>query len=76
MNPTWLNKEFIENQKEFRARVSFIARVKSSAEGEFKEELFREAVEREKERLRKRRSLWNRIFPWRIIIIKKGEHHA
>jgi len=41
------------------------------AKKELQEELFREAVERIKEKLRKRRTVWDRIFPWRIVIVRK-----
>ncbi len=41
--------------------------VKAQAEKEFKEEKFREKVEMEKIRLRKRSSLWVKIWPWTIV---------
>lgn len=47
--------------------------VKRQAQIEFEYELFREAVEKYKEKLRQRRSLWDRIFPWRIIILRKDK---
>lgn len=43
------------------------------AKKELKEEQFRLAVDKEKERLRNKRSLWDVVFPWRIVIIRKGD---
>lgn len=34
-------------------------------------ELFEAAVEREKERLRHKRPFWHRIFPFKLIIVKR-----
>lgn len=45
--------------------------VKRQAHLEYEQELFREAVEKYKQKLRERRSWWDRIFPWRIIIVRK-----
>ena len=45
--------------------------VKRAARKELKEEYFREAVEKEKERLRSKVSLWDRVFPYRIVIVPK-----
>lgn len=48
-------------------------RVIEQAENEFNEELFREAVERYKKKLKERKSIWDKIFPWKIIIIRKEQ---
>lgn len=45
--------------------------IKETAMSEFKEEKFREAVEAEKQRLRARRSIFDRIFPYSVIFVKK-----
>jgi hypothetical protein len=44
--------------------------VRAQAEKEVREEDFRERVEAEKARLREHRSLWQRLFPYRIIIVR------
>ena len=38
---------------------------------ELEEELFREKVEAYKQKLRQKRSFWDIIFPYKILIIKK-----
>jgi len=38
---------------------------------EVAEEIFRESVEKQKAKLRDRRSLWARIFPWKIEITRR-----
>lgn len=38
---------------------------------EYEEELFRGAIEKYKQKLREKRSIWDKIFPWKIIIVKK-----
>lgn len=43
---------------------------------ELEQELFREAVEQEKRKLREKNSLWDRVFPWRIVIIRKGKSNV
>lgn len=48
-----------------------LERAKKQAEQEFQHELFREAVEKHKQKLREYRPIWDRIFPWRILIVKK-----
>jgi len=47
--------------------------IRLQAEKEIEHELFREAVEKEKRRLREYRPFWDRIFPWRIIIVRKKD---
>lgn len=44
--------------------------IKWAARREFEQEEFRNAVEREKERIRAHRAMpwWKRVFPWRIRI--------
>jgi hypothetical protein len=49
------------------------AEIIAQAQKEYAEELFREAVEKHKTKLRDRRTIWDRLFPWRIIIIRKGK---
>lgn len=49
--------------------------VREQAEKEYQEELFRAAVERYKQRLRERKSLWDKIFPWKILIVRKHARH-
>lgn len=46
-------------------------RVVEQAEQEIREENFRSAVEQHKAYLREYRSLWDRIFPWKITIERK-----
>lgn len=38
---------------------------------EYKAEVYRQAVEKYKEKLRTKRSFWDRVFPWKIVIIRK-----
>lgn len=45
--------------------------IKATALREVRQEQFREAVEKEKQRLREHRSFIDRIFPYSIIIVKK-----
>lgn len=45
--------------------------IKAQAEKELQEEYFREAVEKYKEKLRNKRSVWDIVFPYRILIVKK-----
>lgn len=44
----------------------------TQAKLEIEQEDFRVAVEKCKVNLRLKRSLWSRIFPWKIVIIRKG----
>lgn len=48
-------------------------KIREQAQKELEEERYRAAVDKEKERLRNKKSLWDRIFPYKIIILKKGE---
>ena len=45
--------------------------IKETAEAEIWEAKFREAVDAEKERILTNKSLWNRLFPFRIIVVRK-----
>lgn len=45
--------------------------IKRQAEEEYQQELFRFAVEKYKEKLRAHVSIWDKLFPWKILIIKK-----
>jgi hypothetical protein len=42
----------------------------AQAKREYQQEVFRERVEAEKARLRQHRSWWQRLFPYRIIIVR------
>jgi len=46
-------------------------RIREIAEAEYKEELFREEVDKYKEKLRTKRTFWDIVFPYNILIIKK-----
>lgn len=48
-----------------------IYEIKKQAQKELDEEQFRHAVERYKDKLRKSRSLWDKIIPFKIIIVRK-----
>ena len=56
-----------------RTRVILRDQIIFEAEEEVQEELYREAVEREKRKLRKKKSFWIKIFPYRLV--KIGERH-
>lgn len=58
-----------EMQEMFTAEQ--IKAIKSRAEAELDEEKFRNAVECYKHKLRARKNFWNRIFPWKIIFVRK-----
>lgn len=45
--------------------------VRKQAQWELNIEQFEEAVAKEKARLRQRRSFWRRLFPYRIVIVKR-----
>lgn len=47
--------------------------VRKQAEAEVAAEVFREAVDRAKERLRLRRQFWIRLFPWRLWIERRDD---
>lgn len=49
----------------------FVKTVKAQAVKELREDAFRAAVFNEKCRLIEKRSLWDRLFPWQIIIRRK-----
>ncbi len=44
-----------------------------TAKKEYAEELFREQVEAHKEKLRNQATLWDRVFPFKILIIRKDK---
>lgn len=48
-----------------------IKKIKQQALKEIEEEHFTEAVEDYKEKLRNKKSVWDILFPYRILIIKK-----
>ena len=48
-----------------------LEKVKEQAQKEIEEEDYRIAVEEMKEKLRRKLTLWDRLFPWKIIIVKK-----
>jgi len=45
--------------------------VRRQAVKELKDERFHEAVEKEKDKLRKKRKLWDVIFPYSVVFVKK-----
>lgn len=47
--------------------------IRAQAEKELEEERFKEAVEKYKEKLKKKRSFWDVIFPYKIVFIKKED---
>lgn len=47
--------------------------IRAAALKEIAEEDFRYEVRRYKQKLREKKTLWDRIFPYKILIIKKGE---
>ena len=47
--------------------------VKRQAIAELKKEDFEKLVQKYKQKLREKRKFWARLFPYRIIIIKKEE---
>lgn len=49
-----------------------IKEITRQAKEEIKQENFRAAVEAEKTRLRNKKSLLDQLFPYKILIIKKG----
>lgn len=50
--------------------------VKRQAKLELEQEQFREAVERYKEKLKNKKSLWDKVFPWKVLIIRKGDKNV
>lgn len=48
-----------------------LLKVKEVALLEYEEEKFRTAVEEEKEKLRQHKSMWDKVFPWKLIILRK-----
>ena len=48
-----------------------IEEIKKQAEAEIKAELFRKSVEEYKEKLKNKKSLWDIICPFKILIIRK-----
>jgi DNA-binding transcriptional regulator GbsR (MarR family) len=50
-----------------------IEKVKAEAQQQIKDEEFQAAVEKMKEKLRNKRSWLDIVWPWRIVIVRKGE---
>lgn len=48
-----------------------IAKAKKEAGERLRKAVFEEAVQEELEKIKKRRSFWYRIFPWKITIEKR-----
>lgn len=44
----------------------------AQAKKEIREEKYREAVDLEKQRLREKRTVWERVFPYKISIKKRN----
>ena len=50
-----------------------IALLKAQAQQELDDEARRSAVDAMKEKMRNKKPLWDRLFPWKITITRKGE---
>ena len=48
--------------------------IKKQARKEIEEDDYRQAVDKYKEKLRDKRKFWNKVFPWKIIIIRKDQN--
>lgn len=48
-----------------------IEKIKLQAEKEIKEEMFKKRVDEYKTKLKEKRNMWDRIFPYKLLIIKK-----
>lgn len=48
-----------------------IEKVKQQAMFEIKEEDFRKEVEKVKQKIRSKCSFWDKVFPYKVLIIKK-----
>lgn len=59
------------NLSEVHLNAEFARMVVARAREELYQERFRAAVEKEKQRLRTKRSLWDRLFPFYIHIVRK-----
>lgn len=53
-----------------------LEKIKQEAEKEIEEECYRQEVELMKKRLREKRPFLDKLFPYKIIIIKKGVKNA
>lgn len=53
-----------------------IDKIKQQAIEELQAEYFRAAVERYKLHLKYRNRFWNRLFPWKIIILRKDNFNV
>lgn len=51
----------------------YAAEVIAQAKKEFQEELFKNEVERYKKILREKKSFWDMVFPYKLLLVKKGE---
>ena len=49
-----------------------ISEIKKQAELEYQQELFRKAVDEYKAKLRTKRTIWEIVFPYKIMVVKKG----
>ncbi len=49
-----------------------IEKAKNQAVYDLKLEEYRDAVNAEKLRIKNKRSFWDRIWPWKIMIVRKG----
>ena len=45
--------------------------IKKQAQQELEQERHRDAVKKYKEKLKNKKSIWDRIFPYKLIVIKK-----
>ena len=48
-----------------------VEEIKKHALKEIKEDDFRLAVDKYKEKLRLKKSLWDKIWPWKIVVLRK-----
>ena len=48
-----------------------IEEIKKKAYEELYEDRFREAVDKEKEKMLLHKPFWHRIFPWKILVIRR-----
>lgn len=53
-----------------------VKEIELQARKELDEELFREQVEKHKEYLKSKKTIWDTLFPYRIIIIKKEKKNG
>lgn len=50
-----------------------IEEIKAEAQKQLEKEMFDEAVEKYKEKLKNRKPFWGKLFPWKIVVIRKED---